>query len=64
MLENGIDLNDFRRRRTQQEAKRELGIPEKRLLIGAAGRLSIGKRASICLLIRVVEVASLKFART
>ena len=43
LLENGIDLDDYRRRRTPAEAKRALGLPEGPLLIGAAGRLSAEK---------------------
>jgi glycosyltransferase involved in cell wall biosynthesis len=40
LLENGIDTEDFRRSRGIAEAKRLLGVPTDRVLIGAAGRLS------------------------
>jgi len=53
VLENGIDLNDYRRKQAHGEAKRILGIPEGRLLIGAAGRLS--KEKGFDFLIRAVE---------
>ena len=43
LLENGIDLVDFRRRRSTTEAKLEMGFDPNRLLIGAAGRLSAEK---------------------
>lgn len=40
LIENAIDIEQFRRSRSQAEAKRALGIPENQLLIGAVGRLS------------------------
>jgi len=40
LIQNGIDARQFVRSRTQEEAKRLLGIPRGRLLIGAIGRLS------------------------
>jgi glycosyltransferase involved in cell wall biosynthesis len=39
LLENGIDLDDYRRTRTPSEARRALGFAD-RVTIGAAGRLS------------------------
>jgi len=53
LLENGVDVDHFRRRRTVAEAKRDLGIPDGRLLIGAMGRLSEEK--AFDLLIRAVD---------
>lgn len=43
LLENGIDLDDFARRHSVEEAKRRLGLPADRPLVGAAGRLSAEK---------------------
>jgi glycosyltransferase involved in cell wall biosynthesis len=43
LIENGIDTRQFVRTRTQEEAKRLLGIPRDRLLVGAIGRLSTEK---------------------
>ncbi len=43
LLENGVDLDDYRRRRPVAEAKRRLGLRPDRLLVGAAGRLSAEK---------------------
>lgn len=40
LLENGIDTRQFARSRPREEAKRCLGIPAGRLVIGAIGRLS------------------------
>src|SRR5262249_36301285 len=40
LVENGVDLEEFSRGRTTAEAKRHLGCPPGRLLIGAVGRLS------------------------
>ena len=40
LVENAIDTEQFRRRCSQVEAKRKLGLPENQLLIGAVGRLS------------------------
>ena len=39
-LPNAIDLDEFRRRRSRSEAKRQLETPEERVIIGAVGRLS------------------------
>jgi glycosyltransferase involved in cell wall biosynthesis len=43
LLENGIDTESYARRRAQADAKRGLGVPSERLLIGAVGRLSAEK---------------------
>jgi glycosyltransferase involved in cell wall biosynthesis len=43
LLENGIDTAEFTRRRSVADAKRDLGWPAERLLIGAVGRLSAEK---------------------
>jgi len=43
LLENGIDLDDYRRRRNRTEAKWQLGFNPDRLLVGAIGRLSAEK---------------------
>lgn len=40
LLENGIDVTDFQRRQTVQNAKVKLGIDPNCFLIGAVGRLS------------------------
>lgn len=40
LLENGVDVDHFRRRRIAALAKRERGIPVGRIVIGAMGRLS------------------------
>ncbi len=40
LIENGIDTAQFRRKLARPEAKRALGVPAGRLLIGATGRLS------------------------
>jgi glycosyltransferase involved in cell wall biosynthesis len=39
-IDNAIDVDEFSRRRSIAEAKRKLGWPEDRLLIGAVGRLA------------------------
>jgi glycosyltransferase involved in cell wall biosynthesis len=43
LLENGIDLDDYRRLRTREESKRLLGFDPSRPLVGAGGRLSAEK---------------------
>jgi glycosyltransferase involved in cell wall biosynthesis len=53
LVENGIDTEEFRRHHGRDEAKRRLGIPPGRWLIGAAGRLSAEK--GFDLLIRCVD---------
>jgi glycosyltransferase involved in cell wall biosynthesis len=53
LIENGIDTRQFARSRTREEAKRHLGIPAGRLLIGTIGRLSEEK--GFDLLIRAVD---------
>lgn len=40
LIENAIDTQQFSRTHSHDEAKRRLGIPKNRLLIGAVGRLS------------------------
>jgi glycosyltransferase involved in cell wall biosynthesis len=40
LLENGIDVTDFQRRQSVQDAKVKLGINPNHFLIGAVGRLS------------------------
>jgi glycosyltransferase involved in cell wall biosynthesis len=52
-LENGVDLDDYRRHRSVVEAKRRLDLPPDRLLIGAVGRLSAEK--GFDLLIRAIH---------
>ncbi len=53
LIENGIDVEQFRRSRSTAEAKQSLGVPADRLLIGAVGRLSEEK--GFHLLIRAVD---------
>lgn len=53
LLENAIDTDQFSRQRGIEEAKRELGFPPGRWLIGAVGRLSAEK--GFDLLIRAVD---------
>lgn len=43
LLENGIDVTDFQRRQSVEQAKVALGIPADQLLVGAVGRLSAEK---------------------
>ena len=53
LLENGIDADEYRRRRAAAEAKRRMGLRPERLLVGAVGRLSAEK--GFDLLIRAVD---------
>jgi glycosyltransferase involved in cell wall biosynthesis len=43
LIENAIDVSQYRRRRPAEEAKRALGFAPDRLLIGSVGRLSAEK---------------------
>lgn len=43
LVENGIDLEQYRRRHSLPEAKQRLGFDPRRLLVGAVGRLSAEK---------------------
>lgn len=49
LLENGIDCDEFQRRRTPREARTALGLPPDRLLISAVGRLSPEKGFDVLL---------------
>ena len=40
LVHNAIDTEDYRRQHSMAEARRQLGAPEKGLLVGAVGRLS------------------------
>jgi glycosyltransferase involved in cell wall biosynthesis len=53
VLENGIDLEEYRRRQDTAAAKNRLGLPPDRLLVGAVGRLSPEK--GFDLLIRAAD---------
>src|SRR4029079_718668 len=53
LVENAIDTEQFRRTRTVEEAKTNLGIKPKNVLIGAVGRLSPEKGFDV--LIRSVD---------
>jgi glycosyltransferase involved in cell wall biosynthesis len=53
LIENGIDLDEYSRKRGVSEAKRKLGLSPERHLIGAAGRLSAEKGFDV--LIRAVD---------
>jgi glycosyltransferase involved in cell wall biosynthesis len=57
LLENGIDTQEFRRRRSVAEAKQALGLPPGRLLIGSVGRLS-DEKAFVLLIRSTVQLAS------
>lgn len=54
LLENGIDVSDFKRRQSVEQAKSALSVPQDHFLIGAVGRLSAEK--GFDLLIRSVDV--------
>jgi glycosyltransferase involved in cell wall biosynthesis len=43
LVENGVDTEQYRRHRVVGDAKQDLGVPPRRLLIGAVGRLSSEK---------------------
>jgi glycosyltransferase involved in cell wall biosynthesis len=43
LVENGIDTEEYRRRRSLDEAKAEFGVPPGRFVVGAVGRLSAEK---------------------
>jgi glycosyltransferase involved in cell wall biosynthesis len=49
LIENGVDTATFSRRGDPSEAKRALGVPAERLLIGAIGRLSAEKGFDVLL---------------
>ena len=49
LIENAIDTEEFRRRASAAEAKRELGLPTDSFLIGAVGRLSAEKGFDVLL---------------
>jgi glycosyltransferase involved in cell wall biosynthesis len=53
LIENAIDTDEYARRRSAAEAKKEIGLAPQRLLIGAVGRLSAEKGFDI--LIRSVD---------
>jgi glycosyltransferase involved in cell wall biosynthesis len=53
LIENGIDIEEFSRRHSIDEAKRRQGIPPDRLCVGAVGRLSPEK--GFDLLIKAVD---------
>jgi glycosyltransferase involved in cell wall biosynthesis len=53
LIENGIDCAEFCRRRTTGEAKEDLGLARRRLVLGAVGRLSAEK--GFDLLIRAAD---------
>jgi glycosyltransferase involved in cell wall biosynthesis len=49
LVENAIDTEEFRRRKSVTEARRELGLPVKPFLVGAVGRLSPEKGFDVLL---------------
>jgi glycosyltransferase involved in cell wall biosynthesis len=53
LIENGIDLAEYTRTRSREEARQALNIPQERLVIGAVGRLSDEK--GVDLLIRAAD---------
>src|SRR5262249_11020588 len=53
LIENGIDMEEYGRRQSREEAKKKLGLDPHSLVIGAAGRLSEEKGFDV--LIRSVK---------
>jgi glycosyltransferase involved in cell wall biosynthesis len=53
LLDNGIDADQYRRRKTHEEARAGFGVPPGRLVVGAVGRLSAEK--GFDLLVRAVD---------
>jgi glycosyltransferase involved in cell wall biosynthesis len=53
LIENGVDLDAYRRRLDPGEAKRDLGVPPGRFLVGAVGRLSVEKGFGV--LVRAID---------
>jgi glycosyltransferase involved in cell wall biosynthesis len=49
LVENGIDTDEFRRRRSREEARAAFGVPPGRLVVGAVGRLSPEKGFDVLL---------------
>jgi glycosyltransferase involved in cell wall biosynthesis len=54
LIENAIDTDAFRRRLSRSEAKKRLGVPDERFVIGAVGRLSAEKGFDV--LIKAVDL--------
>ena len=49
VIHNGVDLTDFQNLPSKEEAKRRLGVPPDRLVIGAVGRMKAQKGYSFLL---------------